>query len=413
LFDLDNFKGVNDTLGHSVGDLLLQQAARRIEACLRVDDLAARLGGDEFAIVVGGAVSQTMAARLAERIVQELRRPFDIDGHVVTSGASVGVAMAPRDGHDAERLLRAADLALYAAKAKGRGGFQFFAPEMDEALQARQKLEADLRAALSEGALDVHYQPQIDIKTLKMCGCEALVRWRHRERGDISPAEFIPMAEDAGLIGQIGQFVLRRACEDAARWPGHVKVAVNLSPAQFKTGDVLQVVTQALAQSGLTPARLDLEITEALIMQRDERTLRTLTSLRNLGVGVSLDDFGTGYSSLSYLSSFPFTKIKIDQSFVRGLSARADCRAIVRAVVSLGASLGMRVNAEGVERQEDLAYLKAEGCHEAQGFLFSRARPAGELFPALADGERRAESLPQKLTRLPALPPILRRADKA
>lgn len=381
LFDLDNFKSVNDTLGHSVGDMLLQETARRIESCLGAGDLAARLGGDEFAVIHGGANAQHSVTALVDNIVSELKRPFMCDGHLVQTGASVGIALAPKDGDDPERLLKSADLALYAAKAAGRGAYRFFEPELDAQLQARRRLEIELRAALLKGDLEVHYQPLHEIESGRMSGCEALLRWNHPERGYISPAEFIPIAEDAGMISAIGQFVLRRACEDAAYWPDDIKVAVNLSPAQFRSGAILDTVVQSLATTGLKPTRLELEITEALLLERNDATLSALNRLRALGIGISMDDFGTGYSSLIYLRNFPFTKIKIDKSFVRGLADSADSQAIVRAILSLAASLGLTVLAEGVEEAAELDYLRSAGCHEAQGFYFSRAKPVADLFP--------------------------------
>ncbi len=390
LFDLDNFKGVNDTLGHSVGDLLLQETARRIMSCLGAGDIAARLGGDEFAVIHAGPDVAHSVHDLVGRIRAALKRPFTAEGHAVQTGASVGIALAPLHGDDPERLLKNADLALYAAKADGRGVHRVFEPEMDAQLQARRRLEIELRSALIKGELDVHYQPLWDLRTGRMSGCEALLRWRHPERGDIPPSEFIPTAEEAGLIGAIGQYVLRRACADAARWPKDVHIAVNLSPAQFRARGILETVVQALAASGLAPHRLDLEITEALLLERNEETLAALNGLRAIGVGISMDDFGTGYSSLIYLRSFPFTKIKIDKSFVLGLAQSLDSQAIVRAIVSLAASLGLRVLAEGVETEADLAYLRQVGCDEAQGFLFSAAKPVEELFP----GAQAAEAPP-------------------
>ncbi len=384
LFDLDNFKGVNDTHGHSVGDQLLQETARRIESCLGAGDMAARLGGDEFAVIHGGDAPAQSVSALAGKIAAEMKRPFLLDGQVVVSGASIGVAIAPEHGRDPERLLKSADLALYAAKAHGRGAHRVFEPEMDEHLRARRALEIDLRAALIKNELEVHYQPLIEIASGRMCGCEALLRWRHPVRGFVPPSEFVPIAEDAGLISAIGTFVLRQACADAAMWPDDMKVAVNLSPAQFRSSAILETVIQSLAASGLAPHRLDLEITEALLLERDEATLAALNGVRALGVGVSMDDFGTGYSSLIYLRNFPFTKIKIDKSFVLGLADSLDSQAIVRAILRLASSLGLRVLAEGVERAEDLAFLRQAGCQEAQGFYFSRAVPVGELFPGAA-----------------------------
>ncbi|HVZ99644.1 MAG TPA: EAL domain-containing protein [Caulobacterales bacterium] len=385
LFDLDEFKGVNDTLGHSVGDVLLEQVARRISASIRADDMAVRLGGDEFVVLHMGASSEAAIAAQVERVIGALAAPYDLDGHKVTISASVGIACAGRDGDDCDVLLKHADLALYEAKAQGRRTLRFFAPDMDARVQERRRLEADLHAAVLGGELDVHYQPLVNLADGATCGFEALLRWRHPERGYIPPSEFVPLAEDTGLIGQIGQMVLRRACEDAAHWPGELKVAVNLSPTQFKHGDVLSAVVQALAASGLAPRRLELEITEALLMERSEKVLSVLNGVRALGVGLSMDDFGTGYSSLSYLRNFPFTKIKIDQSFVRELRTSADAQAIVRAILGLGESLGLTVLAEGVEHADDVAYLKLMGCQEGQGFHFGKAEPVETWFPKRAE----------------------------
>ncbi|MET0546221.1 MAG: EAL domain-containing protein, partial [Caulobacterales bacterium] len=387
LFDLDEFKGVNDTLGHSIGDKLLQHVARRIQQCLPQGALAARLGGDEFAIILDRPDVEEVVTPLVERIVQDVRLPFDIEGHQILIGASVGISVAPRDGSDPDRLLKNADLALYAAKGRGRGVHQFFEPSMDRHLQERRNLEFELRGAISRGELCVHYQPLVTLETGKIAGCEALVRWTHPKRGQIPPGVFIPVAEDTGLIAAIGQFVLRQACQDAVLWPSEAKVAVNLSPIQFKSCNVLETVLQALAASGLPPHRLELEITEALLLEKDSSVLSTLNSLRALGVGLSMDDFGTGYSSLSYLRNFPFTKIKIDQSFVRDLRASANSQAIVQAILSLGASFGMKVIAEGVEHAEDAAYLSALGCQEGQGYYFSKPKPAAEIFPEAYQGQ--------------------------
>jgi diguanylate cyclase (GGDEF)-like protein/PAS domain S-box-containing protein len=380
LFDLDEFKAVNDTLGHSMGDVLLQEAARRIGAAIRSEDMAARLGGDEFVVIQPGVCDEASIAAQIKRVMATLAQPFDLDGHKVAISASVGAACAPRDGGDCDVLLKHADLALYAAKEQGRGIFRFFKPEMDALLQARRKLEADLRRAVQNAELEVHYQPLVNLGSGAICGFEALLRWNHPERGYVPPSDFISLAEDTGLIAPIGQMVLRQACEDAASWPDDLKVAVNLSPIQFKHGDVLNAVVQALANSGLAPHRLELEITEALLMERSEKILAVLNGVRTLGVGLSMDDFGTGYSSLSYLRAFPFTKIKIDQSFVRELRSSADAQAIVRAILGLGESLGLTVLAEGVEHADDLAYLKLLGCQEGQGYLFGRAQPSETWF---------------------------------
>jgi diguanylate cyclase (GGDEF)-like protein/PAS domain S-box-containing protein len=380
LFDLDEFKGVNDTLGHSMGDVLLQEAARRIAAAVRPEDMAARLGGDEFVVIAIGGHEHGEAGALAARVMAALARPFDLDGHVVSISASCGVSRAPADGAEGDLLLKHADLALYAAKGEGRRRYRFFEHGMDIQAQERRKLEADLKAAVLGGDLDVHYQPIVNLSDRRVLGYEALLRWRHPTRGFISPAEFVPVAEDIGLIGQIGQMVLRRACADAAAWPDDLKVAVNLSPSQFKSSDVLSTVVQALAASGLAPSRLELEITEALLMERSDAVLAALNGARALGAGLSLDDFGTGYASLSYLRSFPFTKIKIDQSFVRELGANDGAQAIVRAIIGLGASLGLKVLAEGIEHEDDAAYLAGMGCAEGQGFLFGKAASAQHWF---------------------------------
>lgn len=381
LFDLDEFKSVNDTLGHSIGDRLLQAAALRIQKRLCDGAIAARLGGDEFAIILDRADADLAAARLAADIIASVRQPYEIDGHQILIGASAGVSIAPRHGGDADRLLKYADLALYAAKGRGKGVFQFFEPSMDAQLQERRALETELRGAITRGELSVHYQPFVSLDTGEVTGCEALLRWTHAERGPIAPSVFIPIAEDAGLIGIIGQYVLRQACADAVNWPEGVKVAVNLSPVQFKSGNVLDMVMQALAASQLAPERLELEITEALLLEKNAPVLSTLNSLRELGVGLSMDDFGTGYSSLSYLRNFPFTKIKIDQSFVRDLRVSANSQAIVQAILSLGASFGMKVIAEGIEHAEDVAYLRRVGCEEGQGYYFSKPKRAEEIFP--------------------------------
>ena len=378
LVDLDGFKGVNDTLGHAAGDGLLRAVAARLCACTRETDLVARLGGDEFAIIQAGAAQPAEVALLADRLVQAVRAPFEVEGQRVEVGASIGVVLADAAA-TADGLLRNADLALYRAKAEGRGTWRFFEAGMDAAMQARRALEADLRRALLEGQFELFYQPLIHAATEGLAGFEALVRWNHPARGLVSPAEFIALAEETGLIRPLGAWVLGRACADAAGWPAHVKVAVNLSPVQFVRGTLVGEVKQALAASGLAPGRLELEITESVLLQDDDATLAVLHQLRGLGVRIAMDDFGTGYSSLSYLRRFPFDKIKIDQSFVRGMAEHEDCSAIVRAVVGLGRSLGMTVNAEGVETAGQLSALRAEGCAEVQGYLFSRPQPVSEV----------------------------------
>jgi len=370
IIDLDHFKADNDTLGHSIGDRLLAAAADRIRHTLPAEALVARLGGDEFAVIL--PVDQLRDATApADRIIHEIAAPFPIEGHSLSIGATIGIAMAPYNSVDAETLVQYADLALYKAKHSGRGSWARFEPGMDVAVQTRRKLEADLRGAVERGELVVHYQPLIHLDSNEIVGCEALLRWEHPERGLVQPSEFIPVAEEIGMIGVIGQHVLQTACRDAARWPSHVTVAVNLSPLQFRSSDVLQLTVNALAASGLDPARLELEITEAVLMERSDEVLATMKSLRALGVGISMDDFGTGYSSLSYLRNYPFSKIKIDRSFVQDLDSRPASQAIVKAIIGLGATLGMKVTAEGIEQPEILDYLRREGCDQGQGFLFA------------------------------------------
>ena len=388
--DLDNFKSVNDTLGHPCGDHLLQRIAERIRGVIRDEDTAARLGGDEFAILITNVTEPVEVAALARRFLTEIVEPFEVMGHQVLIGASVGIALAPGDGDDADRVLKNADLALYRAKADGKGTFRFFEAEMDARAQARRRLEMDLRKAMSAGALEIHYQPLVQLESGKVSALEALLRWPHPERGFIPPSEFIPIAEETGLIASLGAHVLRQACSDACKWPAHIKVAVNLSPLQFRTGNLFVAVKQALEQTGLAPKRLELEITETLLLEKADHVLATLHALRALGVGISMDDFGTGYSSLSYLRSFPFDKIKIDRSFVHDLGSNAEGQAIVRAILLLGSSLGIIITAEGIETDAELACLQAAGCHEGQGYLFSRAQPQAEILKLLAKEAQQA-----------------------
>ena len=377
--DLDHFKNVNDTLGHPVGDDLLQTVADRLRGCIREGDGVARLGGDEFAVVQIGCDQPAEATQLAARIIDVLSVPYDLKNHHVVIGASIGVAVTPTDGSDPDQLLKNADLALYRAKGDGRGTYRFFEPGMDARAQARRVLETDLRTALKEGEFELYYQPIIQLGTDEITTFEALLRWNHPHRGMIPPLDFIPVAEASGLIVPLGTWVLRKACAEAASWSKPVRVAVNLSPMQFKSRDLAQTIFAAIAVSGLAPERLELEITESALLQDTEETLATLHQLRSFGVRISMDDFGTGYSSLSYLRSFPFDKIKIDQSFIHELSTRDDCQAIVRAVTALGSSLGISTTAEGVETHEQLRLLRLEGCTEVQGYLFSPPRPASEV----------------------------------
>ncbi|HEY8247344.1 MAG TPA: EAL domain-containing protein [Hyphomicrobium sp.] len=387
--DLDNFKLVNDTLGHPIGDRLLQDVAERIERVIRQRDTAARLGGDEFAVLVPELKSPQELAVLAQRVIDVVSEPYLVEGHLVTVGTTIGIAVAPTDGGDADRLLRNADLALYRAKADGKSTFRFFEQEMDAQAQARRQLEIDLRSALAAEELEVHYQPLVDLVSRDVIGFEALLRWPHATRGYISPSEFIPLAEETGLITPLGNFVLARACADASEWPEHVKLAVNLSPMQFRVGNVFTNVKEALSATGLAPERLDLEITESVLLDRTDHVIAHLHALRALGVRISMDDFGTGYSSLSYLRAFPFDKIKIDRSFVRDLPGNRHTLAIVRAILGLASGLDMKVVAEGIETQADLACLAAEGCKEGQGFFFSEARPQDEVLKLLAEQRRR------------------------
>ncbi|MGX7745342.1 putative bifunctional diguanylate cyclase/phosphodiesterase [Rhodopseudomonas parapalustris] len=376
---IDNFKAINDTLGHAVGDKLLRGVARRLRSTLREEDPLARLNSDEFAVVQTGIKRSEDIVLLAKRLLHAIAEPYLLQGHSVVVGASIGIAVAPGDGDDSEKLLMNADMALSRAKKDTRGTFSFFEVGMDARAQARRKIETDLRAALQHEVLRPYYQPLVRLADGRITGSEALVRWPHPERGMISPAEFIPVAEDTGLINAIGAQILRSACMDAAHWPDDVRVAVNLSPLQFRVGNLLSVVMDALKQSGLPPRRLELEITETLLLEKSSQVLATLHALRALGVRISMDDFGTGYSSLSYLRSFPFDKIKIDQSFVRGLCDNRESQAIVRSIISLGNGLGVTITAEGVENEAELSWLRAEGCQEAQGFLFSQARPNVEI----------------------------------
>ncbi len=377
--DLDNFKTINDTLGHGIGDKLLESVTKRLRSSLREEDAIARLGADEFAVVQVGCGRPEDVALFAKRLLEAISVPHLFDEQSIVIGASIGIAIAPGDGADAERLLKNADMALSRAKQDARGTFSFFEAEMDARAQSRRRIETELRAAIKAETLCPHYQPLIDLKSGRITGFEALVRWPHPERGMIPPSEFIPVAEETGLIGQLGSLVLRRACLDAAKWPDDVRIAVNLSPLQFRSSNLLTTVMDALRQAGLPPARLELEITETLLLEKSDQVLATLHALRALGVRISMDDFGTGYSSLSYLRSFPFDKIKIDRSFVKDLGANLDAQAIVRSIISLGIGLGVTITAEGVETESELSCLRAEGCHEGQGFLFSKARPNSEI----------------------------------
>ncbi len=382
--DLDHFKSVNDTLGHPVGDRLLQQAAERMRNCMRERDVVARLGGDEFAVVQISFEKPADATALAKRLIDTISAPYQIDDRQVIIGTSIGIAVSPGDGTEPDQLMKNADLALYRCKADGGNTYRFFEPHMDARMQERRALELDLRKALVRGEFTLDYQPIVNLKTGKIATCEALIRWHHPERGLVSPLEFISIAEETGLIVPIGEWVLRQACADAVEWPGNFSVAVNVSPAQFKSANLLNAVTSALEAAHLPANRLELEITELVLMQDNSAVLDILHHLKALGVSIAMDDFGTGYSSLSYLRSFPFDKIKIDQSFVQDLSKNKDSLAILRAVVGIGRSLGIVTTAEGIETQNQIEILRSEGCTEAQGFFFSRPASATAIREFLA-----------------------------
>ncbi|MGI4941808.1 MAG: bifunctional diguanylate cyclase/phosphodiesterase [Janthinobacterium lividum] len=373
MVDLDRFKQINDTLGHAAGDLLLRKVADRMSSVVRKDDLVARLGGDEFAVLQFHTHESETAENLASRIVAAIGgQPFMLEGQSAYVGASVGVACAPDDGEDPAELLRNADLALYAAKADGRATFRRYDPALDERTRERRALEAGLRQALVEGQLEVHYQPLVNTRSGRITSAEALVRWRHPERGLIPPSDFIGLAEETGLIVPLGEWVLRAACAEATTWPNDISIAVNLSPSQFRAGSLAILVGNTLGETGLDPRRLELEITEGVLLNDEKATLQTLQQLRTLGVRISMDDFGTGYSSLSYLRRFPFDKIKIDQSFVRQVPDDAESAAIVRAIITMGSCLGMSITVEGVETLEQFNFSAAEGCDTIQGYHVSR-----------------------------------------
>jgi diguanylate cyclase (GGDEF)-like protein len=383
LLDLDHFKTINDTLGHPVGDDLLKAVAVRLQQCLGDTGIVARLGGDEFGVVQIGIHDPSETAALAAQIQEAVAVPYELNGHHLLINVSIGIALSPDEGLDADSLLRNADIALYGAKAGGRGTCKFFEKAMDDRMKLQRGLELDLRMALERDEFELHYQPILNLETDTICGCEALLRWNHPSRGLIPPAEFIPMAEDTGLIARIGEWVMRTACAAAATWPDDIRVAVNVSPAQLHTDGLLDAVLDALQSAGLAPHRLEIEITEAILMRNSETTLNTLHRLRKLGIRIAMDDFGTGFSSLSYLRRFPFDKIKIDQSFVRGLSETPESGAIVRTVANLAASFRMTTTAEGVETDLQRRIVEASGCTEMQGYLFSRPRTASAIVQLL------------------------------
>jgi len=376
--DLDNFKSVNDTLGHPMGDALLKQVAVRMEDAVD-GNLIARLGGDEFAVIINDVQSPAAITTIAEQLTQAFAESFQIDGHVMPTATSIGIAVAPQDGDTAEELMKNADLALYRAKQEGKGCYHFFEQEMDELARKRRETEIDLKTAIEEGQFELHYQPLFNTQEQRINGFEALIRWNHPTRGLVSPLDFIPLAEETGLIVQIGEWVIKEACNQAAKWPEHLRIAVNVSPVQFRTKGLNSVLLQALGQSGLAPGRLELEITESLLIENVAETLTSLHSLREIGIRVALDDFGTGYSSLSYLRSFPFDKIKIDRSFVVDILSDKGSAAIIQAITGLATALDMDTIAEGVEIDEQVDMLVKNGCNNIQGFLLSRPVPIGEV----------------------------------
>ncbi len=382
--DIDEFKSVNDSLGHLIGDELLKGVSRSLNGCVRETDFVARLGGDEFAIVQTGVAGTEDVEGLVARIYEAIRTPYDCLGHQVSTDASIGIALAPQDGRDLDHILKNADLAMYAAKAAGRRTHRFFEPVMDAQVRARRQLETDLRQALADGGFEVYYQPCLGLQDGGITGCEALVRWRHPERGLISPADFVPIAEETGLINPLGEWVLATACMEAAQWPENVKLAVNVSPVQFKSGTLALKVIAALGASGLPASRLELEITEAVLIRDDDAALAILHQLREIGVRIALDDFGTGYSSLSYLKRFPFDKIKIDRCFITDIAEPDGSAGIVRAVVNIAAERHMTTTAEGVETEQQQRILRELGCSEMQGYLFSAPRSAEAIREMLA-----------------------------
>jgi len=392
--DIDEFKSVNDSLGHLIGDELLKSVAATLSRCVDASDFVARLGGDEFAIVQTKVRSTADVTELVERVFDAIREPFECLGHQLSTDASIGIALAPEHGVDLDQILKNADLAMYAAKSAGRRTYRFFEPDMDAQVKARRKLELDLRQAIADEALEVYYQPCVSLADNAITGCEALVRWRHPERGMISPAEFIPIAEETGLINQLGEWVLTTACAEASKWPDDIKLAVNVSPVQFRSDTLALKIVAALAESGLAASRLELEITEAVLIRDDDAALAILHQLRGIGVRIALDDFGTGYSSLSYLQRFPFDKIKIDRCFVTDIAEANGSSGIVRAVVNIAAERHMTTTAEGVETREQQELLRALGCSEMQGYLFSRPKPAAEIRQMLLIARERPAAMP-------------------
>ncbi|MBV8841010.1 MAG: EAL domain-containing protein [Alphaproteobacteria bacterium] len=390
--DLDQFKCVNDSLGHPVGDELLRTVAGRLQACVRETDTISRLGGDEFCIVQTDIADATDAERLARRIAEAIRATYNLHGHSLNIDVSIGIALAPTDGTDADELIKHADMALYGAKGDGRGVYRFFEPTMDARMKARRALELALRRAFEKSEFELYYQPVLNLAAGDTRCCEALLRWHCPERGLVLPVEFVPVVEEMGLIVALGEWVIRQACHDAAQWPSDICVAINLSPTQLAHKNLVPTVLGALAAAQLSARRLELEITEAVLMQNTDATLQTLHQLRALGIRISMDDFGTGYSSLSYLRSFPFDKLKIDRCFVSGLDNSAEASAIVQAVTALAGRLGMTTTAEGVETVEELERVRALGCTDVQGFLYSRPMPVRELARHLGEQSARKDA---------------------
>ena len=397
--DIDEFKSVNDSLGHLIGDELLKSVAVSLKRCVGAANFVARLGGDEFAIIQTAVKTHADVIDLVGRVFDAIREPYECLGHQLTTDASIGIALAPEHASDLDHILKNADLAMYAAKSAGRRTYRFFEPAMDAQVKARRKLEVDLRQAITDGALEVYYQPCVSLQDDKITGCEALLRWRHAERGMISPAEFIPIAEETGLINQLGEWVLTTACTEATTWPDDIKLAVNVSPVQFRSGTLALKIVAALAASGLPASRLELEITEAVLIRDDEAALAILHQLRSIGVRIGLDDFGTGYSSLSYLQRFPFDKIKIDRCFVNDIAEPDGSSCIVQAVVNIAAARHMTTTAEGVETQQQMELLRALGCSEMQGCLFSPAKPAAEIRQLFFSHRERSAPVPLRPAR--------------
>jgi diguanylate cyclase (GGDEF)-like protein len=386
MLDLDRFKDVNDSLGHPAGDALLKEMALRLKSALRETDVLARLGGDEFAILQCGEQNQgDEAVALAARIIEIIATPFDLEGRKVSVGTSIGIARAPQDGIEPNELLKKADLALYRTKSEGRNGFNFFHTDMTAEADARHELESEMREALARGEFELHYQPIFDAETREARGAEALVRWRHPRQGLIAPDRFIALAEDTGLIVQLGEWILQKACADAVAWPDTVKVAINLSSVQFRKGDLFDIILCALVDSALAPERLEVEITESVLLENEANYRLVLQQLKNIGVSIVLDDFGTGYSSLGYLTTFPVDKIKIDKSFTQGLIERAECAAVIASVLTLARGLDIATTAEGVETEEQYDMLRAAGVNTVQGYLFASPRPVSRLSFARAE----------------------------